>query len=67
MCEIYNYLIFCSLSGTTQLVTDNLCSCKVLKQMDTYVVIYIDMTTGSTRRILDKVIPLYLKTIKVYM
>ena len=56
---------FCSLSGTTKLVTDNLCSCKVLKQMVTYIVIYIDMTTGSTRRILDTIIPLYLKTIKV--
>ena len=52
--------IFCSLPEK-QLVTDNLCSCRVLKQMVTYSVIYIDMTTGSTRRILDTVIPLYLK------
>ena len=49
----------------TKLVTDNLCSCKVLKQMETYIVIYIDRTTGSTRTILDTVIPLYLKTIKL--
>ena len=40
--------IFCSLSGKTKLVTDNLCSCRVLEQMVTYFVIYIDMTTGST-------------------
>ena len=57
--------IFFSLSRTTKLVTDNLCSCKVLKQMVTYSAIYIDMTTGSTKRILDKVVPLYLKTIKL--
>ena len=60
MCEIYNY--FCSLSGKTKLVTDNLCCCRVLEQMVTYFVIYIDMTTGSTKRILDPVILLYLKT-----
>ena len=40
----------------TKLVMDNLCSCKVLKQMDTYIVIYIVMTTGPTRTILDTVI-----------
>ena len=54
--------IFCSLSVTTQLVTDNLCSCKVLKQTGTYIVIYIVMTTESARTILDTVIPLYFKT-----
>ena len=63
MCELYT--IFCSLSGKTKLVTDDLCSCRVLEQMVTYIVIYIDMTTGSTRRILDTVIPLYLKTMKL--
>ena len=49
----------------TKLVMDNLCSCKVLKQIETYIVIYIDMTTEPTRTILDTVIPWYLKTIKL--
>jgi len=53
--------IFWRLSGKTKLVTDNLCSCRVLEQMVTY----IDMVTGSTRRILDTVIPLCLKTMKL--
>ena len=64
--ECVNYtLFFAAFPEKTELVTDDLCSCRVLEQMVTYSVIYIDMTTGSTRRILDTVIPLYLKTMKL--